>query len=834
MVDYGGDLVLKYADVILPLPLENSYTYSIPADLEQAVIPGCRVIVHFGKKRYYTAIVMEVHERKPDSQYETKEIYALLDATPVLRRPQLRFWKWIASYYLCKLGDVYKAALPSGLKLESETAVTYNEAFEADGPLRPNEQVVLDAFAGVLKLTVSELEKKTGLRNVVPVVASLMAKGAVEVSEELKRGFAPKMQTFIRLSEAYKDVETHGRASLQSVFDELKRAKKQELLLVCFLDLSHALNPALTRELSKKELLENSHCSPATLDGLLKRGVLESYEKEVGRLQVPVCRLQTPSPLSPAQEKAYGEIHDVFGTKDVCLLHGVTSSGKTEIYIRLIDEVLKMGRQVLYLLPEIAITTQITERLAKLFGDKLLVYHSKFSDNERVEVWNRLLHTGGPMLVLGVRSSLFLPFKDLGLIVVDEEHENTYKQQDPAPRYHARNAAIVLAGMHGAKTLLGSATPSIDSYFNATTGKYGLVELTTRYGDCLMPEILPVDIKELRRKKIMKDTLFSPILVEKINTALERGEQAILFQNRRGFAPVIECKSCGWVPHCVNCDVTLTYHKFRNELVCHYCGYKIQLPHQCPMCEIPELRTMGFGTEMVEEEIATLFPAAKVERLDFDTARTRTAYERIIADFEKGKTQILIGTQMLSKGLDFGNVSVVGILNADSLMNFPDFRAHERAFQLMVQVSGRAGRRDKRGTVILQTSGPDHPLIRMVERFAYKEMVRLQLGERSMFRYPPYYRLIVIVLRSRNDSILQELSVLYADNLRRRLGERVLGPVTPPITRVQTLHIRKIVLKIEIAAAIAPVREILEAVHAEMQRYLPFKQLIVHYDVDPA
>ena len=825
---------MKYADVILPLPLENSYTYSIPPDLEQTVTPGCRVIVHFGKKRYYTAIVMDVHERKPDSQYETKEIYALLDATPVLRRPQLRFWKWIASYYLCKLGDVYKAALPSGLKLESETAVTYNEEFEADGPLRANEQAVLDAFTGVLKLTVSELEKKTGLRNVVPVVASLMAKGAVEVSEEMKRGFVPKMQTFIRLAEAYRDVETHGRASLQSVFDDFKRAKKQEHLLICFLELSHALNPALARELSKKELLESSGCSPAILDGLLKRGVLESYEKEVGRLQVQVCRLQPLNPLSPAQEKAYGEIHDIFREKDVCLLHGVTSSGKTEVYMRLIDEVLKMGRQVLYMLPEIAITTQITERLAKLFGDKLLVYHSKFSDNERVEVWNRLLHTGEPMLVLGVRSSLFLPFKDLGLIIIDEEHENTYKQQDPAPRYHARNAALVLAGMHGAKTLLGSATPSIDSYFNATTGKYGLVELTTRYGDQLMPEILTVDIKELRRKKIMKDTLFSPVLVEKINEALGRGEQAILFQNRRGFAPVIECKSCGWVPHCVNCDVSLTYHKFRNELVCHYCGYKIQLPHQCPECQSPELRTMGFGTEMVEEEIATLFPSVKVERLDFDTARTRTAYERIISDFEKGKTQILIGTQMLSKGLDFGNVSVVGILNADSLMNFPDFRAHERAFQLMVQVSGRAGRRDKRGTVVLQTSGPDHPLIRMVERFAYKEMVRLQLGERSMFRYPPYYRLIVIVLRSRNDSVLQELSALYAENLRRRLGERVLGPVTPPITRVQTLHIRKIVLKIEIAAAIAPVREILESVHAEMQRYLPFKQLIVHYDVDPA
>ena len=820
---------MKYADVILPLPLENSYTYSIPADLEQTVTAGCRVIVHFGKKRYYTAIVMDVHERKPDNPFETKEIYTLLDATPILRRPQLRFWRWIASYYMCKLGDVYKAALPSGLKLESETAVTYNEAYEADAPLRPNEQAVLDAFAGVLKLTVSELEKKTGLRNVVPIVASLMAKGAVGVSEEMKRGFVPKMQTFIRLSEAYKE-----EAELQRVFAEFKRAKKQELLLVRFLDLSHALNPVLARELSKKELLESSGCSPAILEGLLKRGILESYEKEVGRLQVPVCRLQSPSPLSPAQEKAYGEIHEAFQTKEVCLLHGVTSSGKTEVYIRLIDEVLKMGRQVLYLLPEIAITTQITERLAKLFGDKLLVYHSKFSDNERVEVWNRLLHASGPMLVLGVRSSLFLPFKDLGLIVVDEEHENTYKQQDPAPRYHARNAALVLAGMHGAKTLLGSATPSIDSYFNATTGKYGLVELSTRYGDQLMPVILPVDIKELRRKKIMKDTLFSPILAEKIQEALARGEQAILFQNRRGFAPVIECKSCGWVPHCVNCDVSLTYHKYRNELVCHYCGYKIQLPPHCPECQSPDLRTMGFGTEQVEEEIATLFPSAKVERLDFDTARTRTAYERIIADFEKGKTQILIGTQMLSKGLDFGNVSVVGILNADSLMNFPDFRAHERAFQLMVQVSGRAGRRDKRGTVILQTSQPGHPLIRMVEHFAYKEMVRMQLSERSMFRYPPYYRLIVIVLRSRGEAILQELSALYADGLRHRLGERVLGPVTPPVTRVQTLYIRKIVLKIEIAAAIAPVREILEAVHTEMQRYLPFKQLIVHYDVDPA
>ena len=820
---------MKYADVILPLPLENSYTYSIPPDLEQMVTPGCRVIVHFGKKRYYTAIVMDVHERNDNSQYEIKEIYALLDATPILRRPQLRFWRWIASYYLCKLGDVYKAALPAGLKLESETTVTYNEEFEADAPLRSNEQAVLDAFGGTLKLTVSELERKTGLRNVLPVVASLMAKGAVEVNEELKRGFAPKKQTFIRLSETYKDEE-----KLQTVFDGFKRAKKQEHLLLCFLELSHALNPVLAHELSKKELLESSGCSSAILEGVLRRGVLESYEKEVRRLQVSVCRLLPLNPLSEAQEKAYGKIHEIFRVKEVCLLHGVTSSGKTEIYVRLIDEVLKMGRQVLYLLPEIAITTQITERLAKFFGDKLLVYHSKFSDNDRVEVWNHLLHTDEPVLVLGVRSSLFLPFKDLGLIIVDEEHENSYKQQDPAPRYHARNAALVLAGMHGAKTLLGSATPSIDSYFNAVIGKYGLVELETRYGDQLMPDIVSVNVKELRRKKVMKDTLFSPLLVEKMTQALDRGEQVILFQNRRGFAPVIECKQCGWIPRCVNCDVSLTYHKFHNELVCHYCGYKILLPSVCPECHSNELRTMGFGTEKVEEEIAQLFPQVKMGRMDMDTARTRTAYERIIDDFEKEKTHILIGTQMLSKGLDFGNVSVVGILNADSLMNFPDFRAHERAFQLMVQVSGRAGRRNKQGIVILQTSQPDLPLIQMVKRFDYKGMVRLQLAERRMFRYPPYYRLIVIVLRSRNDLILQELSVLYAEALRRRLGERVLGPVTPPIMRVQTFHIRKIVLKIELAAAISPVREILDAVYVEMQRYLPFKQLIVHYDVDPA
>jgi primosomal protein N' (replication factor Y) len=487
----------------------------------------------------------------------------------------------------------------------------------------------------------------------------------------------------------------------------------------------------------------------------------------------------------------------------------------------------------LLLLPEIAITTQITGRLSKLFGDKLLVYHSGFSDSERVEVWNKLLHDGSPALVLGVRSSLFLPFRDLGLVVVDEEHENTYKQQNPAPRYHARNVAIILANMHGGKTLLVSATPSVDSYYNALTGKYGLAKLNTRYGECLTPEIVSVDIKELKRKKVMKDTLFSPLLIQKMSMALEQDEQVILFQNRRGFAPMIECRGCGWTPHCMNCDVSLTYHKRHNRLMCHYCGYVVPLPCECPECRHTDLRMLGFGTEKIEEEVESLFPSARVERLDFDSAHTRTAYERIISDFDNGKIQILIGTQMLSKGFDFGNVTVAGILNADSLMNFPDFRSHERAYQLMAQVSGRSGRREKRGAVIIQTSQPEHPIIRMVEALAYEEMVSLQLGERSMFHYPPYFRLIFIVLRSRNESALQEISASYAEKLIARLGERVVGPVTPPVTRIQTFHIRKILLKIEVKAAIVPVREILEEVYAEMQGHPIFKQLLVHYDVDP-
>lgn len=820
---------MHFADVILPLPLADQYTYKIPSDLEKSVVRGCRVIVHFGKKRFYTAIVSEVYDTPPKTNSEIKEIFAVLDATPILRRPQLRFWQWMANYYLCRLGDVYKAALPSGLKIESETSVTRNPDFETDVPLKPNEQAVLYAFAKEKeKLTLSDLEKKTGLRNIVPIVASLMAKGAVEVNEELKRGYVPKTETYVRLASEYKQEE-----KMQEAFDSVRRAKKQEQLLVCFLDLSHALNPVLEQEISKKELLEKSGQSASVLEGLLKRGVLETYEKEVSRLQMRVCRLQEPNPLSDAQKEALWKIQDTFREKNICLLHGVTSSGKTEIYIHLIRQVLDAGRQVLYMLPEIAITTQITERLGKLFGEQLLVYHSKFSDNERVEVWNRLLHAHSPMLILGVRSSLFLPFSDLGLIIVDEEHETSYKQQDPSPRYNARNAAMVLAGMHGGKTLLGSATPSIDSYFNALSGKYGLVELKTRFGTHQSPKVIPVNIKELKRKKQMKHPIFSPPLIQSMRQALDNGEQVILFQNRRGFAPITECKECGWVPRCVNCDVSMTYHKYHNNLVCHYCGYTIRLPEICPSCGSSNFQMQGFGTEKVEEEIALLFPDVNVERMDMDTTRTRTAYERIIGDFDKGKTQILIGTQMISKGLDFGNVGVVGILNADGLMNYPDFRAHERAFQLMLQVSGRTGRRDKQGTVILQTSQPEHPLIQMVIRSAYREMADWQLSERSIFHYPPYFRLIVLVLRSKNEAVLQDLSRCYAEKLRSQLGNRVLGPVTPPVSYIQTWYIRKIVIKIETAAAIQPMRGFLESVYTEMQHFPTFRQIMLHYDVDP-
>ena len=818
----------KFVDVILPLPLQASFTYALPPEMDGQVQIGCRVVVSFGRKKFYTGIVRNVHYLKPQ-EYEVKEVSAVLDEHPILVPLQFRFWEWLADYYLCTQGDVYKAALPSGLKLESETVVEYNPDFEATEPLSEREQKVLDLLAVEPEQTVTRLEKESGLKNILAVVKSLLEKDALFVKEELKRTYKPKTETRVRLTEA-----ARNERRLHFFFDELqRRAPKQLDLLMKYIELSGCLGEREVREVSKAELLKRSGATPAVFSGLVDKGVFEVYQQEVGRLETVSQAVMSLNELNIHQQRAFDEIRVSFREKNVCLLHGVTSSGKTEIYIHLIDEAIRQGKQVLYLLPEIALTTQITERLKRVFGSRLGIYHSKFPDAERVEVWQKQLSHEPYDIILGVRSSLFLPFQRLGLVIVDEEHENTYKQQDPAPRYHARNAAIVLASMCGAKTLLGTATPSVESWYNATEGgKYALVELKERYKEIQLPEIIPVDIKELQRKKRMNGP-FSPLLLQYVREALEQKEQVILFQNRRGFAPMIECHTCGWVPKCKNCDVSLTYHKGLNQLTCHYCGYTQPVPRQCPACEGVDLRNRGFGTEKIEDDVKAIFPEARVARMDLDTTRTRAAYERIIHDFQQGRTDILIGTQMVSKGLDFDHVSVVGILNADTMMNYPDFRAYERAFQLMAQVAGRAGRKNKRGRVVLQTKSIDHPIIPQVMHNDFEGMVAGQLVERQLFRYPPYYRLVYVYLKHRNEQLLDVMAQTMAAKLRAVFGARVLGPDKPPVARIQTLFIRKIVLKIETNAPMARARQLLVHVQQEMVAEDRFKSLIVYYDVDP-
>lgn len=818
----------KFVDVILPLPLQASFTYALPPEMDGQVQIGCRVVVSFGRKKFYTGIVRNVHYLKPQ-EYEVKEVSAVLDEHPILVPLQFRFWEWLADYYLCTQGDVYKAALPSGLKLESETVVEYNPDFEATEPLSEREQKVLDLLAIEPEQTVTRLEKESGLKNILAVVKSLLEKDALFVKEELKRTYKPKTETRVRLTEA-----ARNERRLHFFFDELqRRAPKQLDLLMKYIELSGCLGGREVKEVSKAELLKRSGATPAVFSGLVDKGVFEVYQQEVGRLETVSQAVMSLNELNVHQQRAFDEIRVSFREKNVCLLHGVTSSGKTEIYIHLIDEAVRQGKQVLYLLPEIALTTQITERLKRVFGSRLGIYHSKFPDAERVEVWQKQLSHEPYDIILGVRSSLFLPFQRLGLVIVDEEHENTYKQQDPAPRYHARNAAIVLASMCGAKTLLGTATPNVESWYNATEGgKYALVELKERYKEIQLPEIIPVDIKELQRKKRMNGP-FSPLLLQYVREALEQKEQVILFQNRRGFAPMIECHTCGWVPKCKNCDVSLTYHKGLNQLTCHYCGYTQPVPRQCPACEGVDLRNRGFGTEKIEDDVKAIFPEARVARMDLDTTRTRTAYERIIHDFQQGRTDILIGTQMVSKGLDFDHVSVVGILNADTMMNYPDFRAYERAFQLMAQVAGRAGRKNKRGRVVLQTKSIDHPIIPQVMHNDFEGMVAGQLAERQLFRYPPYYRLVYVYLKHRNEQLLDVMAQTMAAKLRAVFGARVLGPDKPPVARIQTLFIRKIVLKIETNAPMARARQLLVQVQQEMVAEDRFKSLIVYYDVDP-
>lgn len=815
----------KYVDVILPLPLPKAFTYGLPDEWAEEAVIGSRVVVSFGKKKFYTAIVQNIHFCPP-TDYEVKDITALLDRTPILLPDQFRFWQWVADYYLCTIGDVYKAALPSGLKLESETVVAYNPDFMADTPLPDREQRVLDLLAAESPQSVTKLEKSSGFRNTLSVVKSLLDREAIFVKEELKRTYKPKTEARVRLAGAADERRLH------ILFDLLGRAPKQLALLMKYVEASGLLGGGTVREITKRDLLKQAGVSAAVLDGLVEKKIFEVYHAEIGRLSAETHETVGLNPLNAFQQRAYEGILHQFTEKNVVLLHGVTSSGKTEIYIHLIQEALRQGKQVLYLLPEIALTTQITERLRRVFGTRLGVYHSKFPDAERVEIWQKQLSEASYDIILGVRSSVFLPFHRLGLVIVDEEHETTYKQQDPAPRYHARNAAIVLASMFGAKTLLGTATPAIETWQNAHTGKFGLVELKERFMEIQLPEIIPVDIKELHRKKRMIGQ-FSPLLVQLMREALERGEQVILFQNRRGFAPMVECRTCGWVPRCKDCDVSLTYHKNLGQLTCHYCGYTYQLPRRCPACEGTEIVHRGFGTEKIEDDIRTLFPEASVARMDLDTTRTRTAYEKIIADFEQGRTQILIGTQMVSKGLDFDRVSVVGILNADTMLNYPDFRAYERAFQLMAQVAGRAGRRGQRGRVILQTKSIDHPIIRQVMHNDYEEMVQAQLAERQLFHYPPFFRLVYVYLKHRDEALLDRAAESMAQRLRVSFGRRILGPDKPPVARVQTLFIKKIVVKIEHNAPMTRVRELLLSVQKAIGEEPDYRSVMVYYDVDP-
>ena len=745
-----------FVDVILPLPLDGLFTYSVPQPWGGQVKIGIRVLVPFGRNKTYVGIVAKTHKGPLPEGVHIKDILQVIDVEPVLLDSQLRLWQWIAEYYMSPIGEVYKAALPSGLKAEE--------------------------------------------------------------------GYKPRTETYLRLTSKFSSEQ-----ALHVALDMLQRAPKQLKALVDFINLSDSQSDT---EISRDELLNQGH-TLQTINSLQKRSILDAYEKEMGRLNHGgEPHLDKIKSLSAPQQDAYNQIQFSFLKKHVTLLHGVTSSGKTEIYIHLIHQALERKQQVLYLLPEIALTVQIMERLQHVFGNRLGIYHSKYSDAERVEIWQKQLSQNPYDVILGARSAVFLPFQHLGLVIVDEEHETSYKQQDPMPRYHARSAAIMLAQMFSAKTLLGTATPSLESYHNAKTGKYALVELFQRYKGIELPEIQVVDIKDLQHRKMMNGP-FSPLLLNKVREALGRGEQAILFQNRRGYAPMIECKQCGWVPHCSHCDVSLTLHRNLNQLTCHYCGTVYQVPTECPACGSKELQTRGYGTEKIEADIRDIFPEARIARMDLDTTRTRQAYERIISDFSAGRTNLLIGTQMISKGLDFDKVSVVGILNADTMLNYPDFRAYEHAFMMMAQVSGRAGRKGRRGLVILQTKSPDLPLVHQVARNDYAAFYRSLIAERQQFHYPPYYRLVYVYLKHRQDAVVEAAGLEMGRLLRQWFSGRVLGPDKPGISKVKSLSIRKIVLKFELSLSMAEVRKYLALAQQQMLQEKRYASLQIYYDVDP-
>ena len=817
----------KFAETLLPLAIPGTYTYRIPEGMRLSI--GMRVLVPFGRKKIFTAIITSLHDREPRG-YDVKEILGTLDDKPILRHPQLEFWQWIADYYLCSMGEVYKAAVPSGLKVESETTISVNPDFEESEPgqLSDRERVILDFTAQRGRVQINEIAKATGFKTVERNVSHLLDMDALHVSERVVDNYRPKTEACVRLTVARDNEE-----KLHEFFDQLKRAPKQESLLLAYLDMSRWLQSGETREVSKENLLKRAGVSSAVLHEAVKRGLFEIYKKEINRFDDLGSILEEPPTLSDEQRRAYDEIHHSMREHAITLLQGVTSSGKTSVYMHLIADALRLGKQVLYLVPEIALTTQLTRRLRRVFGDKLLIYHSKFSDNERVDIWKKLLNSSEPCVVIGVRSSVFLPYSNLGLIIVDEEHDSSYKQQDPAPRYNGRNAALVLAQMHGAKTVLGSATPAIEVYYLALQGRYGLVKLLTRYGDIKMPEVKVIDTIAARKRREMHG-LFSNELIASCRKALQDNEQVILFQNRRGYSPIVRCKECGWVPKCENCDVSLTYHKHNNSLVCHYCGYTIPLPDLCPACRLPGIEIVGYGTERIEDDIDAVFPGEKISRMDLDTTRSKNSYDRIIDEFSQHRTNILVGTQMVTKGLDFNAVSIVGILNADTMINFPDFRSHERAFDMLEQVSGRAGRAHKQGQVIIQTSQPDHDVIKFVQAHDYEGFYQHELNDRQQFGYPPFTKVINIYLKHRDDATVGELAVRYCGLLHQVFGARVLGPMAPFVARVQNLYIRQITLKMETAASMAKVKKILRDLYEQMiAADARMKTVKLYYDVDP-
>ena len=821
-----------FADVILPLPVKGTFTYRIPFGMNDLVKVGQRVSVQFGKKKVYAGLIKHIHQQVP--AVVPKYILHLLDEKALVNLIQFRFWEWISDYYMCTEGEVMHAALPSAFKLSSESKVLLVPGFKADENILDEfEYRITEALLAKEKLTIDEITKQVGFQKVLPLLKKMIDKRLIFMEEELKGGYKPKLDKIVSLSDTFQDDD-----DIRQLMDELgKRAHKQLELVMAFISL-RGFSKNKKYQISRDVLLKKAGSSTTILKALVDKGIFEISERVISRFQEEIIEKAAPIELSDHQKTAYDNILSTFKTHNVVLLHGVTSGGKTEVYIKLIEEVLEAGKQVLYLLPEIALTTQIISRLKKYFGDKVGIYHSRYSKDERAEVWNNLSgreksdKASKYEIILGPRSAIFLPYENLGLIIVDEEHDQSYKQFDPAPRYNARDAAIYLATIHKAKVVLGTATPSIESYYNARNGKYALVELNERYGGLKMPDIEVVDMRDEHRRRMLRSH-FSSVLLREINGALKDQKQVILFQNRRGFSLRIECEQCGWVPQCRYCDVTLTYHKHSELLKCHYCGFSTTIPYECSDCGNTHLKMQGFGTEKVVEELSLILPAARIDRMDLDTTRTKNAFHTIITNFEDRKTDILIGTQMVTKGLDFDNVQVVGVLSADNMLSFPDFRAHERSFQLMEQVSGRAGRKHKQGKVVIQAWRPEHPIIRCVVQHDYIEMYKLQLAERKRFFYPPYYRLIIVKMKHKKPELLHEGSLVFAKELRNKFGKMLYGPEYPLVARVRSYYIKHIMIKVARGSHYASVKDELNLSLQEFRTLAKYKSILIQLDIDP-